>query len=70
MLLVAEAVTQCALNRKESRGAHQREDFPAMDDAWVLNQVLAYRDGRWTVTQRPVERLPQDQAEEVAVPAE
>ncbi|MBC7203169.1 MAG: FAD-binding protein [Pusillimonas sp.] len=70
MLLVAEAVTQCALNRKESRGAHQREDFPAMDNAWVLNQVLSYKNGQWAISRRPVERLPQDQAEEVAVPAQ
>ncbi|MAO52075.1 MAG: succinate dehydrogenase [Pusillimonas sp.] len=70
MLMVAEAVTQCALNRKESRGAHQREDFPGMDEAWVLNQVLRYQDGQWEITQRPVERLPENQAEEVAVPAE
>ena len=70
MLMVAEAVTQCALNRKESRGAHQREDFPGMDEAWVLNQVLRYQNGQWAITQRPVERLPENQAEEVAVPAE
>ncbi len=28
MLTVARAVAQSALNRTESRGAHQREDFP------------------------------------------
>ncbi len=62
MLMVAEAVTQCALARTESRGAHQREDFPTMDDAWVLNQLLAWRDGQWMLTQRPVERLDAESA--------
>ncbi len=31
LLTIAEAVTLCALERKESRGAHFREDFPEKD---------------------------------------
>jgi len=37
-------VTQAALQRTESRGAHQREDFPALSAEWEANQV-AYLSG-------------------------
>jgi succinate dehydrogenase/fumarate reductase flavoprotein subunit len=40
MLLVAEAVIRTALARRESRGAHQREDFPALDEHWRANQFV------------------------------
>ena len=44
-LLVAESVIVAATARTESRGAHQREDFPAMDDSWTRNQILRLSDG-------------------------
>jgi succinate dehydrogenase / fumarate reductase, flavoprotein subunit len=45
MLLVAQTVVQAAIERKESRGAHQREDYPGMLPEWELNQVFSWRDG-------------------------
>ncbi|HET7771934.1 MAG TPA: fumarate reductase (quinol) flavoprotein subunit [Chloroflexota bacterium] len=41
MLDCAEAVTRCALARNESRGAHQRLDFPERDDKNFLRHSLA-----------------------------
>lgn len=58
MLAVAEAIRRSAEERRESRGAHQREDHPGMDPTYVKNGVVAYDSGtlhhRWV----DVARLP------------
>jgi succinate dehydrogenase/fumarate reductase flavoprotein subunit len=45
MRLVAECVTRSALERTESRGAHQRDDFPDADPAWRVHQRLRLASG-------------------------
>jgi succinate dehydrogenase / fumarate reductase, flavoprotein subunit len=53
MLVVARAVVQSALNRTESRGAHQREDCPNMLPQWQVHQTVRWRDGRLQIAGAP-----------------
>jgi len=55
MLDIAETILQSALQREESRGAHQRTDFTARDDTRFLNHALAYREAEGAVR---IERSP------------
>lgn len=43
LLDLAEVVVHCARNRKESRGAHMREDYPTRDDENLMVHTMAYR---------------------------
>jgi fumarate reductase flavoprotein subunit len=55
MLDIAETMLHSAMQREESRGAHQRTDFTTRDDTRFLNHALAYRDSDGSVR---IERLP------------
>jgi fumarate reductase flavoprotein subunit len=56
MLDVAQTIVQSALERRESRGSHQRTDHPQRDDERFLAHSLASRaeDGAPRVAYRPV----------------
>jgi fumarate reductase flavoprotein subunit len=56
MLDVAESVVHSALERRESRGAHQRTDHPERNDEDYLTHSLAYRSesGRPRIELLPV----------------
>jgi len=43
MLSTAEVIILAALERKESRGAHYRSDYPQLDPAWEKN-IRIYKD--------------------------
>jgi len=55
LLELAEVTTLSALARKESRGAHAREDYPKRDDANWLKHTLAWmKDGQFKLGYKPV----------------
>ena len=56
MLDIGECILQSGLQREESRGAHQRTDFPDRDDEEFLKHQLVYRnsDGTPRVESLPV----------------
>jgi fumarate reductase flavoprotein subunit len=56
MLDISECILQAGLQREESRGAHQRTDFPARDDGRFLTHLLVHRnpDGTSRVERFPV----------------
>jgi len=59
LLTVAECSAVAALERKESRGGHTRDDHPYTDDTWgKVNVVLRLRDGRIQVSREPLPEMP------------
>ncbi len=61
MLSVSEAVTLGALERKESRGGHTRDDYPFADDHFgKVNVVIRRKGGAFSVAQEPLPEMPDD----------
>jgi fumarate reductase flavoprotein subunit len=55
-LLAARLIARSALERRESRGAHYRADYPQPDDAkWLVNVFAADRGGELSVRSEPVQ---------------
>jgi len=60
LLTVSEAIIRAALDRKESRGAHFREDYPDKDPAGATFNIVVRRgsDGEMQLMREPVPEMP------------
>jgi succinate dehydrogenase/fumarate reductase flavoprotein subunit len=66
MTLVARSVCLAALARQESRGSHQRDDFPGLDPRWQFNQIIDLHDGKLSLSSDAAAQHVQRQAREPA----
>jgi succinate dehydrogenase / fumarate reductase flavoprotein subunit len=65
LLTVSEAITLCAIERKESRGGHFRDDYPDKDPAAASFNLVTTRgpDGQMKLRREPIRKLPPELAQ-------
>jgi succinate dehydrogenase / fumarate reductase flavoprotein subunit len=64
LLIVSEAIARCALERRESRGGHFREDHPEKDAAFATFNHVVRRgpDGGMALARETIPPLPTELA--------
>ena len=64
LLTVAEAITRAAIERKESRGGHFRDDHPGKSDEFAKFNIVLKRGagGEMVMERRPIPAMPAELA--------
>ncbi|MFX1388045.1 MAG: FAD-binding protein [Promethearchaeota archaeon] len=58
MQIVAEMIVRSALMREESRGAHYRTDYPALNnEKWFSNIIITQKEGKMVLEKRAINVL-------------
>ena len=62
LLTVSEAVTRAAIDRRESRGGHFRDDYPEKEPAGATYNVVIRKgeDGQMRLSREPVPVIPDE----------
>ena len=59
LLMVSECIARCAIERKESRGGHFRDDYPAKSDEFAkVNIITSKSDGEMKIRRDPIKEMP------------
>ncbi|HEX6807314.1 MAG TPA: fumarate reductase/succinate dehydrogenase flavoprotein subunit [Gemmatimonadaceae bacterium] len=62
LLTIAEAITRSALERRESRGGHFRDDYPSKDASYSTFNIVIRKanDGSMQLTREPIAPMPDE----------
>ena len=60
LLTVSEAIARCAIERKESRGGHFRDDYPDKDPEFAKFNIVVAKgaDGEMQLAREPIPPMP------------